>query len=460
MTKQEQTQTTSLNEEGKRRDRAAGESHGLEASTGGALSNRELLLSRRHFLYGAVGVGVLATSFGGSAFTGTAFASDEDIAYVEVPEDAVFNQEDCTIGATSDFMILVGAFELPYGTLVWTNGDAIAACLLPTETSKPLTQAGVLFLGNGHYTVLLEAAIGAAQGFDIYDVRANDQGIVWTEANVFSNVWHIYTATFNGEAIGEAVKVDEGGSDWETPTIAAVGAYAFWQVLPSLSGTKLTESSVLKRASFGKAEADTVYASEGRMSTPPYPLRDSLVITPRTKTDTVHHQLTLLDAKTGEAQDTLVLPQAMKPLEAGWGNTGFTFSFDGGYNHGGGIANQGTYTPQSTKAPGDYLGRTWFHFTRSPTAPPCWCRDWFMVKSIRAVCGVNLKDKVYFVIDIENGSDTYGDYLASTGMNGSVVTYANINSKSIEGTTRKCCLVRVWAPLPDVSAATEQPPSV
>jgi len=405
------------------------------------------MLSRRHFLYGAFGVGVLAASFGGSAFTKTAFAADDQVTYLDVPEDAVFDQEDCTLGTASDYMILLGSFELPYGTLVWTNGDTVAACLFPTETSKPLTQAGVLFLGTGNSVVLLAAAVGTAQGFEIYDIRASEQGIVWTEANIFSNVWRIYTATFNGDALGDAIQVDEGDGDWETPTIAAVGAYAFWQVLPRLDGAKRTEDSVLKKAGFGKTDVDTVYTSEGRMSTPPYPLKDSLVITPRTKTDTVHYQLTLLDAETNETKDSLVLPQAMRPLEAGWGNTGFNFCFDGIYSYGGGIANLGTYTPQDSEGPGDYEGKTWFHFEKSPTAPPCWCRDWFMVKSNIQVCGVNLKDKVYFVIDVESGSDNYGDYLASTGMNGSVVTYANIDSKSVEGTTRKCCLVRVWAPL-------------
>ena len=34
----------------------------------------------------------------------------------------------------------------------------------------------------------------------------------------------------------------------------------------------------------------------------------------------------------------------MKPLEAGYGNTGFMFSFDAGYQYGGGIASIGTYT--------------------------------------------------------------------------------------------------------------------
>ena len=46
----------------------------------------------------------------------------------------------------------------------------------------------------------------------------------------------------------------------------------------------------------------------------------------------------------GEALDTMAA-RVRKPLEAGYGNTGFMFSFDAGYQYGGGIASIGTYTP-------------------------------------------------------------------------------------------------------------------
>ena len=410
-------------------------------------SNSELLISRRHFLYGALGAGVLAVGLGGFAAPGKAFAASSDVVSLDVPEDAVFTQADCTQVDAAECVAMLGSFELPYGTLLWTNGDAFAACLFPTETAKPLTQAGYLNLKSGYWATLLEAAIGADEGFDIYDIRLNDHGAIWTEANIFSNVWRVYTAVFADNVLGAATKVDEGDGDWETPTIAAVGGNAFWQVLPDLNGTMTTEDSLLKKAAFGNDSSDVVYSSTGRMSTPIYPLYDSLVITPRTDTDLVHYQLTLLDAQTGDTKDQLVLPQAMRPLEAGWGNTGFIFSFDGIYDYGGGIANLGTYTPQSIDGPGDYEGKTWFQFNRSPTAPSAWFRNTFVVKSTQSVCGIDLVNKTYFTIDVESGSDNYGDYLASTGMNGSIVTFANVDSKSIDGTESKYTLVRVWAPI-------------
>ena len=410
------------------------------------MAGHEILLTRRHFLYGTVALGALAIAASSSFSSSVAYADDEQISTLEVAEDAVFTLEDCTETTWSDSVHLVAQFELPYGALMWNNHESYAACLLPTETAHPLTQAGVIHLESATYSVLLETAVDHAQGYDIYDVRLNDKGIIWTEANVLSEMWSVYCAVFDGITIGQPFKVAEGDGQWETPTIAAVGSYAYWQTLPVASGQHRTENSTVARVGFGRTNIEEVYTSEGRMCSPIYPLPDSLVITPRTATDAVHHQLTLLDGESAEVKDSMVLPQSMKPLEAGYGMGGFTFAFDGIYNYGGGIANLGTYTPASPHQAYDYENKTWFRFERAPSAAPAWCNNLFIVKSTRSVCGVDLKAKTYFAIDYESGSDSYGDYLATTGNVGSFVTYTNINTETIYGETKKYCLVRVWAP--------------
>lgn len=411
------------------------------------MTGPEILLTRRHFLYGALGVGALAIAASHPSTVTFAHADDEDeISILEVPEDAVFSLENCTEIPSTDAVYLAAQFQLPYGSLIWNNNESFAACLLPTETAHPLTQAGVVYLGSGTHSVLLETAVEHEQGYDIYDVRLNDHGIIWTEANVLSEIWSVYCAVFDGSTIGEPFKVAEGDAEWETPTIATVGSYAYWQILPVATGAHSSENSTVHRVGFGKTNIEEVYASQGRMCTPIYPLADSLVITPRTATDSVHHQLTLLDGESAEVKDTLVLPQSMKPLEAGYGKTGFNFAFDGIYNYGDGIANLGTYTPASKHGAYDYGNKTWFRFERVPSAGPAWCNDLFIVKSTRSVCGVNLENKTYFALDYESGSDSYGDYLATTGSGSNFVSYTNINTETIDGQAQKHCLVRVWAP--------------
>ena len=136
--------------------------------------------------------------------------------------------------------------------------------------------------------------------------------------------------------------------NWEMPTLAVAAGYAFWQRLPQLDGNARVEDSQLLRAAFGTADSQVVYASQGRMACAPTSCGDSLALAPRARTSGTYYQLTHLDAATGEVTDACVLPSSMKPMECGWGKTGFSFAFDGIYNYGEGIANLGTYLPMES----------------------------------------------------------------------------------------------------------------
>ena len=475
-----------------------GKGAGLTEASGASAG--ETLLTRRNFLFGAAGVGALALAGAGAVALGKASKNDDaGLSILDVPEDAVTVSDTLEEIEASGAIGLLASLVLPYGSLVWSNDDNMGAALIPTETANPLTQVALLFFGSGSYSVVLPGAVGLDEGFEIYDVRACPNGLVWTESDILDGVWRVYSATFDGSELGEPVLLEEGDDAWETPTLAAVGGYAFWQVLPKVGGPATSEHSMFKRAAFGTRAVEVLWSSLGRMSSPPYALQDSVVITPRTNTGTVHHQLTRINAATGAIMDTLILPNSMKPLEAGYGKHGFTFSFDGIYNYGGGIANLGTYTPavpvaaqpaqvtnaidydsdgaNSSSADGDpnasagitisnpggattgtasaattidltgnaaYSQANWFRFSRNPTAAPAWCGKWLMVKSTTAVLGIDIAGGQYFVIDVRSGSDSYGDYLATTGIGNSVVTFSNIDHHPIEGSSTTCCLVRVW----------------
>ena len=410
-------------------------------------SNGEILITRRHFLYGALGVGALAAVAAGGTALQSAAQQKDAIAYLSVPNDAVFTFDDCTEIPLSENLQLLGSYEFPYGTLIWSNNNTNAACLLPTDAAKPLTHVGILSLATGTTTTVLSAAISQNEGFEIYDVRASETGLIWTEANILEGTWRIYTAPLQDTALGVATLADHGNEDWETPTIAAVGTSAFWQRLPKTKGAASKEKSTLQRAAFGSTTTEILYTSTGRMSTPLYPLQESIVITPRVETANVYHQLTCISAIDGQTLDTMILPASMKPLEAGYGPTGFTFSFDSIYNYGEGISNLGTYTPQSAHDPGNYQGLTWFRFGRTPSAPPAWCGNFFMVKSTSQVCGIDLANKTYFSCDTESGCEDWGDYLASTGVCKTIVTFMNIDTISASGTAKKFCRVRIWTPV-------------
>lgn len=423
-------------------------SRGTSRGTASRMPSGGPVITRRHLIAGAVGVGALA-AIGGGVYVATHQNDSDDIDVLEVPESAVSSSND--LGDSSpaeEHMRLAGNFELPYGTLVFSSSDRLACCIVPSETANPLCAVGLLWLGSGNLSTVLSTAQGQEEGFQIYDARATDSGLVWIEEDILEGTWRVYTAPLSSDgALGSPALADEGGGDWETPSIAAAGSRAFWQVMPKVGTDSSSESSLVKSTTFGSSDVQTVWTSKGRLATAPYACADAVVITPRTDTSSTHYQLTRIDASSCNATDTLVLPTRMSPLEAGFGDTGFMFSFDAIYNYGGGIANLGTYCPAQDARGADYSAAPWFRFARTPSAAPAWCGGYLMVKSTTSVCGVDLATREWFTLGMENGSDDYGDYLATTGSVGAVVTYANIDHTPLGGEHIHCCRVRVWKPV-------------
>ena len=420
-------------------------------------SASETLISRRKLLYGAIGVGTVAAIGAGAYAINSARLRDGEITYLEVPDNALTTLNDMeAIDNYWERIEKLNEFELPYGTLIWANSDNVAACLLPTETGSPLTHIALLWLGTGQLSTVVDTAVGVKEGYEIYDVRGTESGIIWTESDVLDGTWRIYTARLSKEGeLGEPVLADSGDSVYETPTLAAVGQYAFWQVLPKLPNSDALPFQ-LKRVIMGRKDVDIAYESARRMGTVPYAGSDCVVITPRVDSASIYYQLTCINAKTNEVVDTLVLPHAMRPLEAGYGKHGFTFSFDSIYNYGGGISNLGTYTPLSRVAPGgNYSEGRWFGFARTPTVAPAWAGDLFIVKSFYSVCGVDMEAVEYFAIDVDDGADSYGEYLATSGSHDTIVTFANIDYTPVNASAVHCCRVKVWKPIPQVKATSD-----
>lgn len=439
-------------------------------------SNGELLLTRRHFLYGAAGVGVLAAAGAGVKAYTSAKASENAVTVLNVPTSAVTSSTDLTEVENGGKMNMSAEITLPYGTLMWATNDDVAALLLPTETGSPLATVSILRLSSGYYFSIIEQAVGTSECFEIYDVRASAKGVVWTEVNILEGVWRIYGAPLSDASIGTPRLLDQDTSDWETPSIAICGDEAFWQVMPNTKGAKKTSASSVRCASVtGNTQSTTaesptasgdgdvgdntagdsansgsktsdssagayevVLTSQGRMCTPLYASDSQITATPRVQTSGVYYQLTAIDAATHEITESLVLPQSMKPLEAGYGETGFMFSFEGIYSYGEGISNLGTYAPKDDARGRDYSSAPWFHFARTPSAPPCWCGSYLMVKSTRSVVGIDLANDTYFLLSSISGADTYGDYLASTGSRKRILVFSNIDDEALSGGSKYC----------------------
>lgn len=404
------------------------------------LPEGERTLTRRQLLIGAAGLGaLLAVGAGAQAITKSKEAANA-VETLEVPADAVtLLSSDAYSAVEGDApLAAAGEYKLPYGTLVWANCDSYAACLLPTEGSTPLTQAGIITLADGTVNTVLPQPASEERGFDIYDARCDERGMVWVEANCLTGEWRIYQATHSGTALGSPVLAESGTADYDVPFIAAAGGRAFWQVMPDSAGSAASEASLLKSAAFGSSDVREDWRSNGRMGTPIYSTGDGVVITPRIDATGVYYRLTLIDAANGQTKDSMTLPAGMKPLEAGYVNGRFTFSFDAGYSQQKGLSSIGTYAPVDK---GGASGAQWFCFDRNPTAAPAWTGSYFIAKSTRTVSGVDFASDTYFSLPCPNGCDDYGDYLASSGTVNTLVTYVAMPAA---GETEAHTLLRVW----------------
>lgn len=414
------------------------------------LANADLLVSRRGFLSGTLRAGAMLGMAGAAleAATLVGCAEDDKIEVLTVSSDNVTTAEELDeMENWSDAMKLVADWDMPYGTIVYSNTPDMAVCLVPTETASPLTHVYTLNPLTGERNRVIRDAQGAEEGFEVYDARGTSHGLIWVEANIFTRIWRVYMGSLNSE--GELVNilmVDTGDGEWEMPSVAIVGQYGFWQVRPRLDSTKTMEDSLLKKAAFGSMSNAVAFTSHGRFATPIYPLDTQLVITPRHDNTLKHYELTLLNALTNNVDEIMTLTSGMTPVEAGYGINGFNFSFDAIYDYGDGISNLGTYTPYEQVTNGKYKDRHWFAFVRVPTAPPCWCGDYFVVKSTTAVLGMDLKRARYFVLPVQTGADSYGEYLATTGMSNTMITYTNIDDVPVVGEPRYVCNIRVWQP--------------
>ncbi len=301
-------------------------------------------------------MGVLAAAGAGvAAVAGGKGSSTPDIQTLKVPTDAVFTISDLSqVENVDDCAERQGSYDLPFGSLVWCNDSKFACCLIPTEEAKPLAQVATLALSSGTSAVVLDKARGQDDGFEIYDARCTSQGVVWTEANIMDGTWRIFAGKLNSN--GDALSTSS--SSTRAPPIGSRPPPSPpWAGTRSGRSCRKADSTVvaasliaqLKSASMGSSDANVVYESAGRMATAPYAAGDGVVITPRVTGASSYYQLTRV-SENGDVTDTLTLPASMKPLEAGYGKTGFTFAFDATYSYGDGIANLGTYAPPSRRA--------------------------------------------------------------------------------------------------------------
>ena len=138
-------------------------------------------ISRRGFVLGGAAAGAATVLAGCSKKTGT---SDDAAG-----EPQVIKDDSKIISITDEYKAVdidlepAASWTLPLGTLLYyCDGDYAAAMMAPASALHANT-LGVLNLGDGSLTTLIEDPIEGT-GYAFYDVRAGDGVFAWVEMNL------------------------------------------------------------------------------------------------------------------------------------------------------------------------------------------------------------------------------------------------------------------------------------
>lgn len=395
----------------------------------------KLTITRRTLVRGAIGAGVVAGIAGVNGVMhsrkNVTLSSELTIGPQSVVTLDTFTQLD----EPGEMMHLLDSVDLPYHSLAWMSDEGILAYLTPTKSGHPLNAVGVVRFGGNNVKargadasgagaagaasgaagaesaldtgvsagealngaarstirgiqkpqIVLSQAHDNAEGFDIYDVRASRQGIIWLEAHVLTNTWRVWCARFTKTGIDQPLLLDEGTQYESMPTLGIIRNVVFWQIdvpLRKNKGNAQEGTSAQVEASSATLAAATLGAGAGtnaaqaavscirsaflpgEASNTVRCFRESkagfvtslgvsnnlICAAERMQQSRSHTRLVALDTS-GTLVDSLVLPAGIRPVNIAYGKSGFTFGIEGSYKNKTGITKLGTYFPLAISSP-------------------------------------------------------------------------------------------------------------
>ncbi|MCL2136621.1 MAG: hypothetical protein FWH40_03740 [Coriobacteriia bacterium] len=344
-----------------------------------------------------------------------------------------------------EFMYESRRFDLPYGSIVRQVDDRLALVLTPHESGSALIDVKLLNLDSGELIELIDKAIGASYMHPdaiVYDARASDSLIAWTECDISNLDWLVFVAQIatdenGGYSLGTPVLVDEGNAEYEVPLLAVAKDKAYWTVMPNPEGSARYEDSYLKMISYNKPKPTVVHTSHGRMITTPLINQGILTFAPRVDTNNVYYQLTALNTANDRLVAGVVMPQSMRILDAVYLDNALSFTIENNYTYAGGLSRFGTYWQLNDDK--------WLHLYRKPTVPPVLFNGRLIVKSSTRVIAIDASEGVYCSIPPLTDSAEYGDILAGWGKQDRLLVYSNIRNNN--ALSKAHSVLRVFSPV-------------
>jgi len=434
-------------------------------------------INRRDFIKAGLGLGAAAIGVGaavdlaacgrpasdatatGDAAVLTDSPTDAGVTTITISTDQLIDGTNFTEAALETYLVQSASYQLPRGCQLYQATPNTALVLAPAGEAKELVYFALLDLDTGEMQDILRGAVGAntttastpsaapapastpAPPFPdaiLYDARASESALVWTEFDLTSQSWQVYAASLNGVTLGDPDLLDQGTSDYEVPKICVSGSKVYWQVMPNATGAAQYQNSYLKAAVLGSQTPYIVYTSHGRMATQPLAAAGVLSFVPRVDTNNVYYRLAALSVEDDQPVASEILPQSMKAADAIYLDPGFAFSIEATYTAVGGIGSYGTYQELS--------GGQWLFFPRPPFAAALEINTnagaLTVLKSSLSVVGLDVANKSYCLIPPPADCEDYGDALAGWGAIDRLVLYTN--TKATTANITQATIVRIF----------------
>ena len=377
-------------------------------------------LTRRSFFKTAAAGGALAAAVG--VLSGCTHGPDEqDADPTVVDEDSA---EDVLTSFTEAELPLKeeASWTLPLGNVLRPTEGTWAPVITAGSSALPMVKASALSLSSGELLEVVSAPLGAESTTVIYDVRCSDTVYAWVELDLVTRSWALYAAPFTaGQLSGETKMLWEGTADYDPAPFAVSGSRVIWQVQPSTSGSKTTESSRCYLWREGDADARAVVESPGRFATAPMVSGGDVILAPRVHADEgVFYGVTAyaLSDDMATKVDQLVMPASVRPFRATRVGERFLVSVEASYSSGGLLSKMGTYMGTSSAG--------FSKLNREPSECGCGKGDVFVIKSNSSYLVLDLANRTYSTLVSMDRSVDYGEYPARAGECDQFVTFSTV----------------------------------
>ena len=377
-------------------------------------------LTRRGFIRTAVAGSAAAAAvsvLSGCFHSGDEEASDPVVVDEDSAEDIIssFEEVECPLSAEN-------AWDLPLGNVLHPADGTWIPVTTAGSSATPMVKASALSLASGQLSEVVSAPFREGATTVIYDARCSDFVYAWVELDLATRAWALYAAPFSAGALsGDVRTLWEGDADYDPAPFAVTERTVIWQVQPSTSGSKTSESSFCYLWHAGDAEAQAVVESPGRFATSPTVSDGMVILAPRVRADQgVYYGVTAYSLSDDLATrvDQLVMPQNVRPFRATRVSERFLVSVEASYSSGGLLGQMGTYIGT---ADGGFL-----RLNREPSEGGCGKGDVLVIKGTASYFVIDLAKRQFSTLPAADRSVDYGEYPARAGSCDLFVTFSTV----------------------------------